>query len=69
MRQSSQELGAAISELHDISTRAQHLAASAEQLIAGSATGADRKLVEALTTLTHSTRNAARTLAALPKTD
>jgi uncharacterized iron-regulated protein len=69
MRQTGGDLEAAMSELQDISTRAQRLSASAEQLIAGSATGADRKLVEALTMLAHSTRNAARALAALPKGD
>jgi hypothetical protein len=56
-------------ELQDISTRAWRLAASAEQLISGSATGADRTLVEALTMLAHSTKNAARALAMLPKGD
>jgi hypothetical protein len=67
--QSSKEFGAVMSELHDISLRAQHLSATVEEIVGGSATGVDRKLIEALLTLAHSTSKAAHAIASLPKID
>jgi hypothetical protein len=69
MSQSKGEFGAVMSELQDISLRARRLSATVEEVVGGSTTGVDHKLLDALSTLSRSTRKAAHAMASLPKTD